>query len=409
MRRLLCMMYAIFLLLGSSAAAETPLPESPLFEASYLQDWLCRDWQPERWLTEFAAMKAAGFRAVILQSTVSLSYSYTDSSKPKTDPAAYTLQSSYALCPTALVSDSGQTAELEYALEAAAESGMQVWIGTVSDDRWWNYGWSKPDTGLKKWSEENAAACAALIAEIRARYEEQYQAQIAGYYYNNEIWNIPDACDGSDQGTYIRLLGDNLRQTIQAAGEKPVLVSPFYNAELSTAADYAHFLHELAETAGLRTTDIIAPQDGGGRDYTPDVIAAWAAAMQQSLRDSVRFWVNNETFGADMQPKSADSLRADYLATGCAQAHILVSWNHYYHSAVRPEFAEYAQAFSDLCAAMYGDINADGQFDAADAEQLCLWLTGRQAVLKNWKAGDLDGNGQLSAADLSLMKRALLT
>ena len=58
---------------------------------------------------------------------------------------------------------------------------------------------------------------------------------------------------------------------------------------------------------------------------------------------------------------------------------------------------------------MYGDINADGQFDASDAEQLCLWLTGRQAVLKNWKAGDLDGNGQLSATDLSLMKRALLT
>ncbi len=407
MKHLLCMLMAAVLLTVPSGA-ETVIPESPLFEATFLQGWLCRDWQPARWHTEFAEMRAAGFRSVILQSTVDLAYSYTDNSKPKTDPDAYTLQTAYALCPTALVSGSAQSHALEYALEAAADSGMQIWIGTISDDRWWNYGWSKPDDGLRDWLNENAAACSALIEEIQSQYGAQYRTQIAGYYFHNELWNIPDACAGRDQGDFAKLLGANLHETIEAAADHPVLVSPFYNAELSSPGEYTHFIHDIIAAARMRTTDIIAPQDGGGRDYTPEIISEWISAMQYALRDTVCVWVNNESFGSDMKPKSASRLKADYLATGCAQAHILFSWNHYYHAAANPEYAVYEREFSDLCAAMNGDINADGSFNSADAAVLCAWLAGKPIRLQNWKAGDLNGDCQLTAADLSIMKRALL-
>ena len=54
-----------------------------------------------------------------------------------------------------------------------------------------------------------------------------------------------------------------------------------------------------------------------------------------------------------------------------------------------------------------GDINADGKFDALDALALRDFLTDNTAPA-NWEAGDLDENGKLNAADLTLMKRMLI-
>lgn len=54
-----------------------------------------------------------------------------------------------------------------------------------------------------------------------------------------------------------------------------------------------------------------------------------------------------------------------------------------------------------------GDVNADGKLDSADAKALQAYLL-TAGTLKNGKAADLDGNGCITAADLSLLKRALL-
>ena len=54
-----------------------------------------------------------------------------------------------------------------------------------------------------------------------------------------------------------------------------------------------------------------------------------------------------------------------------------------------------------------GDINDDGKFDALDASALRDFLTDNTAPA-NWEAGDLDENGRLNAADLTLMKRMLI-
>ena len=56
-----------------------------------------------------------------------------------------------------------------------------------------------------------------------------------------------------------------------------------------------------------------------------------------------------------------------------------------------------------------GDLNADSQFDSADAKLLRQWLLAvPDTKLPDWKAGDLNGDGQLNAADLSRMKRKLM-
>lgn len=56
-----------------------------------------------------------------------------------------------------------------------------------------------------------------------------------------------------------------------------------------------------------------------------------------------------------------------------------------------------------------GDINMDGKLDTADAVLLQKWLlTIPDTELKNWKAGDLDSDGQLTGEDFSLLKYEIL-
>ena len=118
MKRLLTALLAALMLFSVTASADAEQP-APLFEASFLQGWLCRDWTAERFAQELRDMKAAGFRALILQSTVDLTYVQTEADRPKTDPDAFAQDSAYALYPTALVSGSEQAHALEYALAAA--------------------------------------------------------------------------------------------------------------------------------------------------------------------------------------------------------------------------------------------------------------------------------------------------
>ena len=396
----------LMMMLPRPADAQTAPDAAPLFEASFLQGWLCRDWTPERWELEMQDMKAAGFRAVILQSCIDLTYEQTVQDAAKTDPSAYTLTSAYALYPTETVPGSEQAHALADALAAAKSTGMQVWIGTVSDSRWWNYGWGIPDAHFAEWSAENAAACGNAVREIAALYGD-YAGQIAGIYYHNEIWNFDAACDGSDGGKTAEILAENIRVTLDAAAEvlpdKPLLISPFYNRDLSSAAAYAGFLETLAGRAGLRRTDIVAHQDGAGRDYDTETLSEWAAALYGALRDRVTFWVNNETFRSDMSTLRMADLKADLLATACARRHILFSWNHYCHAAANEANAPFERDFAKLLSVTAGDINDDGECSAADAAALTHWLLHDRIALQNWTAGDLDGSGSLSAADLALL------
>ncbi|MBQ8921866.1 MAG: DUF4434 domain-containing protein [Oscillospiraceae bacterium] len=388
-----------------SAEAHAEIPQTPLFEASFLQSWYCRGWTPEQWHDELSAMREAGFRSVILQSTVDLSYEYTDTSKPKTDASAYDLTACSALYPDASVPGSESEHALADALQAAQETGMQVYIGTVSDSRWWSYGWGVPDAYFTAWTEENAAYSANVIRNTWALYGEQYGDQIAGFYYNNEIWNIDAACAGTDGGAYAALLGANIRASVDAISalcpEKPLLISPFYNADLSSAEAYGAFLSDIAKAANLRAYDIIAPQDGGGRDYSPDRIAEWSDAVQNALGNRVRYWINNETFNADSSAKPMDTLRQNFIATAGAERHILFSWNHYYHGTLDVEF----DAFS---AKLSGDVNFDGLRDADDVTALHRWLMHDRIAVQNWIAADFDADDTLTAADLTLLKRSLL-
>ena len=54
-----------------------------------------------------------------------------------------------------------------------------------------------------------------------------------------------------------------------------------------------------------------------------------------------------------------------------------------------------------------GDVNADGKCDTADAVLLQKYLLTIETGLPDWKAGDMDENGTLNTADLTLLKRII--
>lgn len=55
-----------------------------------------------------------------------------------------------------------------------------------------------------------------------------------------------------------------------------------------------------------------------------------------------------------------------------------------------------------------GDVNADGEFSAADIIMLTKWLVTEGTVI-DWKAGDLNEDSRLNVIDLTLMKRMYLS
>ncbi len=410
---------------GISVVAAAPSANNSKFTASFIQSWLCRDWTQERWQQEFAAASETGMDALILQSIVEVSHMQTDSTVTKQDADSFTRSQTYSMYPTAIeafadckFSTQNDGDALALALEAAKAEGMQLWIGTVSDDRWWNYGWGIPETNadgstyFEMWSDENAALCAEVIKEIENRYGDTYDDVIAGYYYVNEVWNMDAACTEEDKGQYAVIIGNNINASLDACGERPLMISPFFNPDLSDAEQYSGFWNDIFEIADFRTQDVFSHQDGGGRECSLKVIREWAISLKSVVdAEKMHFWINNETFQTDSTSKPIAKLQENYTATAdLAEEHILFSWNHYYNSLVNTDFKTIHDEFTDFALeGVTGDVNADGIFSIADVIVLQKWLLAvSNAELVDWQAADFCDDDVLNVFDLCLMKRMLI-
>ena len=415
MKRVICILSTLCMcmMLFPEHINAAEIRQKSRFSSTFLQNWLCRDWTEERWIHEFSDAKAAGFDSLIIQSTYDIVRG--DCTGNKQDMSSYPAAESFCMFPSEQYADyhSSQNGgdALALALEAAKQTDVQLWLGTVNDDMWWKFGWGIPDGQyFADWSASNATICSELIAEIWSRYGAEYGDQIAGWYYVNEIWNMDAACNGSDGGAYAKIIGDNIHATVQAVEqscpEKPVLISPFYNPDLSSTSEYTAFLSAIIQNAEFRPQDIYAGQDGGGKEYTPSVIREWTLAQSCAAAGTMQFWVNHECFNADFTAKPIEMLQTNFTATAdLAEGHILFSWNHYY--AQNPELNTQFKNYT--FEVLQGDVNKDGVFDVSDIIAFQKWLLAvPDAEGKDGKAADFDANGELDVYDLGMMKRALL-
>lgn len=144
---------------------------------------------------------------------------------------------------------------------------------------------------------------------------------------------------------------------------------------------------------------------------TPDGTAFWTSkGYSMNLGSKSTAIVN---FDGTLQNKEKEDVEA-YVADGKIE---LQQW----WSASEKQEAEIADTISVTytkvevvyeysageLTSLQGDVNKDGQFDAADAQALQAYLLAA-GTLADWSAGDYDGNGRLNAVDLTMMKRELL-
>ena len=264
MKKIICILcavcFSILILNDTKTHAESDNTESKpsKFSATFIQNWLCRDWTKERWVQEFSDARTAGFDSLILQSVYDIVRGNCTDSGNAQDMHAYPSAESFCMFPSKQPATyhSSQNAgdALTLVLEAAKETGMQLWLGTVNDDLWWKFGWGVPEgTYFSEWSISNATLCSELITEIGERYSADYGEQISGWYYVNEIWNMDAGCDGTDNGIYAEVISENIHATVTAVSEccpeKPVLISPFYNPDITDPASYTAFLTDILQKA----------------------------------------------------------------------------------------------------------------------------------------------------------------
>ena len=400
-----------FCITGNGAVGAEKCPSR--FRATFIQNWCCRDWTQQRWEQELGSAKQAGFDSVIIQSVYDIVRGECPQGENTQDPDAYSSAESFCMfcsenTATYHSSQNGGD-ELSVALEAAKATGMKLWLGTVSDDMWWKYGWGVPDGSFfADWSEENGRLGANLITEMWSRYGSSYSQQIAGWYYVNEIWNMDAACREDDNGEYVRIIGSNIKASVSAVQEscpeKPLLISPFYNPDISGPEQYTAFLSDIIEAGGLRQQDIYAGQDGGGKEYSPVVIRQWAEAQKKAVDGIMTFWINNECFGTEMTAKPVSVLRENYLATAdLADGNILFSWDHYY--APDEELNRQFRKFT--FESVRGDVNGDGRFNVADLAVMQSFLLGR-AELAVPSEGDLCADGTVDVFDMVSMRKMLI-
>lgn len=373
LRVIVSLLVCVCVLCSCATDSENLQQESENVElsGSFLQSWACRDWSQERWEYEFAAMKELGMEYLILQSVYDLTMSTESASKQ--DWQSYTVDSQYSLYPTnieglqgAILGGVNDGDVLEYALSAAKETGMQVYIGLISDNRWWNYGWGRPELPADKkdtatesyfatWCEYNGKLNGQMITEIWERYGQAYGEQIAGWYYYNEIWNIDAGCKKQDNGAYAICLGNNINYMLDAINEscpeKPMMLSPFYNQTISTALQYKDFWIDIFEVADFREGDIFAPQDSvGANKVSIEDLGAWIGCLKKAAdtESGLRFWVNNECFNEDYTPAEVSRFIEQMEATSqYAEKHITFSWNHYYNPLYDVSYTSYNEELKE--------------------------------------------------------------
>lgn len=411
---------------ASSAESSPSEVQGRTICGSFIQSWYIKDWTQDRWNTECKNMVDAGMKYIILQSIVDLTYNTRDSVKNQ-DPDFYQLKDVASLYPTDidflkkaqvdLDCDTGPD-EVKYCLEACKTYGMQAILGPVSDNRWWLYGWGTPQTPagaadpandcyFAKFAEENGNISNQIADELYKKYGTDYKDQIFAWYYNNEIWNIQDACNKSDNGVYAKALAKSLNVSLdhysQSTPGIPMIMSPFINPDLSSADQCGSMWKDVFALTNFREGDIFCPQDSFG-GHTKLNLDDWWSNYKAAVdtKPGLILWANNENFrdNAAVAPVGEFITKQVNVTAKYTAANICFSWNHYYSPlAKNPGYNEayvyyVKNGLLDSEAPSKPTLSADGRnvtWDATDNEGIAginIYRNQTKMITKTIRIGD---------------------
>jgi hypothetical protein len=250
----------------------------PITTGTFTQPGSVDNYTPEMWGQEFNSMKELGINLWI--------YQWVGDSKNKT-----------TIYPTRLTGYTQTTRDdqVELALSFAQKYGLQVFLGLVFNDDWWQKEGTDRDWLLHEAQEMNAVA-----DELYASYFTRYPDTFAGWYINWEMDNFAGynrrAKQKENMIEALQLVSDHLEGLNPSL---PSSIAPFFNAAGGAAAQaYGEFCYEVMSKTGV---DILMLQDGIGVEHaTLDQLPEWYQQVCAGVRAAGKLcWSDLENFATD--------------------------------------------------------------------------------------------------------------
>jgi hypothetical protein len=299
-----------------------------IWEGSFFQPALVTNWTAENFATEFQYMKDVKMDHVIWQWTVDslpvLKWTYYPTTmKGFTQITAYDA--------------------VGVSLEQAQAKGLKVWLGLNWTDDWW-----KHYANDEAWLKNEFTISQNTAQELWNRYGSQYGSTIAGFYLTMEVDNVNFQTTVAQNR--MKTVYKDTADYIHTQTGKPVMVAPFFNANLGQDAQtYAAMWGEIIATAPI---DVVAVQDGIGVGHaTVANIGDWLEPLRTAIkaaRPSTQLWSDLET----MVPNAPASVSRLIEQLNAEKAYVdkftTFSFN-YYDSPQQKHAAEYAdwKAYTD--------------------------------------------------------------
>ncbi len=252
----------------------------PAAEGTFIQDHLVANWDDKRWQQEFAMLKEAGMKYLILAPTL-----HTDTSERVT-----------SLYPSKIphVEQKYKNDLVDLCLRNAQKAGFKVFLGLNMHEKWWSH-WSVlgPEWFYRQMELGNQ------VADELIQYRKKYPDAFYGWYWVWEVANVAELNRPDYQDVLAHSLNMNLDHLTRIAPSMPFMLAPFMNHRLGSAEEYGKAWEAIFAKAHFRAGDIFAPQDcvgAGGLEI--DMVPAWFNALNQavSTKPGLLFWSDAETF-----------------------------------------------------------------------------------------------------------------
>jgi chitodextrinase len=313
-RLLLVVGFSLFI--SNWAAAQQSCPW-PGLTGSFLQPALGDQWTPTQWDQELDTyMSAACLDQLVLQWSAD-SKAHTTVYPTNLTVAGYT----YSQNTTHDV--------LGRALSHGDTNGVHVYVGLQTNADWFtNY------ANNSSWLNNEATIAKALASDIWSKYGSH--TSFAGWYLTFEVDNLNEQqqTQWDNLVSFYTTVGSYLHSL---APGKPIIIAPFFNANLGSSAETPAQWTTMWEYILSRSPlDILALQDGIGAGHaTVSQLPTWYQATQTAICTSapgMKFWSDAETYVvvSGFHPMFISTLVADMNAEAPYVSNFLsFSFNHY--------------------------------------------------------------------------------
>jgi hypothetical protein len=392
----------------------------PIITGDFIQGWQFGPYNQAQIDAHFAEIAGAGIRHVILQESArtehGMIYEAYYPSVAHNDP-----NGNHPWCNDLL----------ENMFRAAQKTNLKIWVGLnfssprggIAQTGWFRQATPFSAINDRAWYVREANLGNSVAQEIYDLYFQQYRDVFYGWYFSFEYFNRMLGYE-ENYAEFFNINGDFLHELTPGL---PVMMSPFFAADHLSVEATRGELTTFFQHARFRPGDVYAPQDCVGVGRATVAQAGEYFRMIREVMDAtapgVRFWANNENFNPQHQTYPPYRLLQQIEVTNpYVERHISFSFSHYY-STLGPQGNPthlnayriyYQNELAKIAHINFGDVDGNGVVNAADVTMLRRFIASQktaddfiqtEAATFNPANADVNFDGIINAADVSMLRR----